>query len=158
IGLSLAIAALPRAMRVRAIGQVLAVIPAVIGLSRLVALLGGPNAGLDQVLFSDKIGTADFGRPNVMAPNTAVNFVLLGVALIMIDRGVRRRARWLAQLLALVAAMSSLLALLGYAYGLSWFYGLGGQIAMALPTAATFLIAATGVLCARPAQGMMAVV
>ena len=73
-----------------------------------------------------------------MAPNTAVNFILLGVALVIIDRP-GARIRWAAQLLAVTAAMTSLLALMGYAYGLRSFYGIGSQIAMALPTALTFL-------------------
>ena len=59
-----------------------------------------------------------------MAPNTAVNFLLLGAALMIIDRPLRR-FRWPAQLLALSAAMTALLALMGYAYGLRSFYGIG---------------------------------
>jgi diguanylate cyclase (GGDEF)-like protein len=92
-----------------------------------------------------------------MAPNTALNFVVLGVALWAMDRAVGP-FRWLAQLLAVMAAMTSLLALMGYAYGLRSFYGIGSNIAMALPTAATFFVVAIGVLCARPTRGIMSVI
>ena len=93
---------------------------------------------------------ADFGRPNRVAPNTALNFVLLGAALLFIDRAFGR-FRWPSQLFALIATMTSLLALMGYGYGLRSFYGIGSHIPMELPTAVTFLILAIGVLCARPA-------
>jgi diguanylate cyclase (GGDEF)-like protein len=90
-----------------------------------------------------------------MAPNSAINFLLIGLALATIDRGFRRI--WPAQFLTVVAAMSSLLALMGYAYGVKSFYGIGSYIPMALHTAATFLITSIAVLCARPSRGIMAV-
>ncbi|HEY8180859.1 MAG TPA: EAL domain-containing protein, partial [Thermoanaerobaculia bacterium] len=55
-------------------------------------------------------------------------------------------------------AMSSVLALMGYAYGVKSFYGIGTYIPMALHTAGTFLVVSIGILCARPAHGLMAVV
>ena len=58
----------------------------------------------------------------------------------------------------MTAGMSSLLALMGYAYGLPAFYGIGTQIAMSLPTALTFLVTAAGILCSRPGHGIVAVV
>jgi diguanylate cyclase (GGDEF)-like protein len=73
-----------------------------------------------------------------------------------IDRSLRRI--WPAQFLTAVAGMSSLLALMGYAYGVRSFYGIGSYIPMALHTAGSFLILAVGVLCARPTRGIMAVV
>ena len=138
-------------------GIVLAVAVTLLGLARVLALIGIYDAGIDRLLFADKIATADFGGPNRIAPNTAVNFILIGCALLIIDRP-GGRIRWPAQLLAVTAAMTSLLALMGYAYGLRSFYGIGSQIAMALPTALTFLVSAIGILCARPTHGVMAVV
>jgi diguanylate cyclase (GGDEF)-like protein len=91
-----------------------------------------------------------------MAPNTAANFVLLGSAIVLLDRRVGR-IHWPSQWVTAVAAMTSLVALTGYLYGISAFYGIGSQIAMALPSAVAFLIIAIGVLCARPTQGIMAV-
>ena len=130
---------------------------ALLGLSRIAALLGLVELELDRLLFRDKLAMADFGRPNQMAPNTAVNFVLLGTALATIDRPLGWM-RWPAQLLAVTGAMTSLLALMGYAYGLRSFYGIGSHIAMALPTAAAFFVVSIGVLCARPERGIMSVI
>jgi len=141
----------------RTAGIVLAVAVTLLGLARVLAVIGIYDAGIDRLLFADKIATADFGGPNRIAPNTAVNFILIGCALLIIDRP-GGRIRWPAQLLAVTAAMTSLLALMGYAYGLRSFYGIGSQMAMALPTALTFLVSAIGILCARPTHGVMAVV
>ena len=136
---------------------VLGGVAAATGLARALAIAGVADLGLDRLLFADKLDLADFGRPNQMAPNTAASFILTGVALMWIDRPFRR-FRWPAQLLAATAAMTALLALMGYAYGLRSFYGIGTHIAMALPTALSFLVLSTGILCARPEHGIMAVV
>jgi diguanylate cyclase (GGDEF)-like protein len=157
-GCALALSATrPASPVARGIAAVFATIAVLLGASRVLAIAGIFDAGLDRLLFTEKLASADFGRPNQMAPNTAVNFLLIGAALLMIDRQLRR-FRWPAELLALTAAMTSLLALMGYAYGLRSFYGIGSQIAMALPTALMFLVLAIGVLCARPGHGLMAVV
>ena len=138
------------------VARVLALLVVVLGASRILALLGVWDFQFDQYLFRDKLMFADFGRPNRMAPNTALNFVLLGAALALIDRPVGRFRT--APLLSVIAAMTSLLALMGYAYGLRPFYGIGANFAMALPTAATFFVLSVGVLCARPTHGIMAVI
>jgi diguanylate cyclase (GGDEF)-like protein len=141
----------------RRMAAVLGGVAAATGLARTLAIAGVADLGLDRLLFADKLDLADFGRPNQMAPNTAANFILAGIALMWIDRPFRR-FRWPAQLLAATAAMTALLALIGYAYGLRSFYGIGTHIAMALPTAFSFLVLSTGILCARPEHGIMAVV
>lgn len=123
-----------------------------IGALKLLALWGGPDVHLDQWLFHSQLD--NFARPNRMAPNTALNFCLLGGALLFMEAR-PRLAVWAAQVLALLLAMSSLLALLGYAYGLSSFYGIGQFIPMALHTALTFVLLAAGLLAARPSAGLM---
>ena len=137
-------------------GQFFALLAALIGLIKLLSLGTPIDLHIDQLLFRDKLAGSDFGLPNRMAPNSALNFLLIGVALMNIDGRIRRW--WPSQFLTLAAAMSSILALMGYAYGVKSFYGIGTYIPMALHTAATFLIVSIGVLCARPAQGIMAVV
>jgi diguanylate cyclase (GGDEF)-like protein len=132
-------------------------ITAALGAVRVCAIVGIGDLGVDRLLVASKLLTADFGRPDQMAPNTAVNFLLIGSALTILDRPLRRFG-WGAQLLALTAAMTSLLAVMGYAYGMRSFYGIGSQMAMAFPIAVMFLVMAIGVLCARPAHGIMAVV
>lgn len=137
-------------------GRVLAFAALLIGLIKIAALVTPWNLGIDQILFRGKLAGSDFGLTNQMAPNTAINFVLLGLALLLINVHISRW--WPAQFLTILAAMSSVLALMGYAYGVKSFYGIGAYIPMALHTAAAFLVVSIGVLCARPDRGLMAVV
>ena len=121
-------------------GEAIGVLVMLIGLARLLAVTTG--FGLS--------GTS-------MTPNTAVNFVLQGLALATIDWKIRR-IHWPAQYPAVIAAMISILALLHYAYGVRSFYGAGPYIPMALPTAVLFVIVAVGILCSRPDRGIMLVI
>src|SRR5262245_10515302 len=62
--------------------MVLALVVTLIGLVRLLGAIGLYDAGVDRMLFADKLPFADYGRPNRMAPNAAVNFILIGMALL----------------------------------------------------------------------------
>jgi diguanylate cyclase (GGDEF)-like protein len=138
------------------IGESLAALVAIVGLIKCVAIIFNLDLPIDQMLFRQKLNASDLGLPNRMAPNTALNFLLTGLALANIDRRFRRW--WPSQFLTVVAVMASLLALMGYAYRVKSFYGIGSYIPMALHTAMTFFIVAIGILCARPERGIMAVV
>ncbi len=147
--------AVPRPRRRAA--HALAGIVAVVGLCRLVGYLFGWDHGiLDQALFRSKLDA--YQPPNRIAPNTAINLVLLGAGLLLLD--VRtRRGRRPGQLLILVVALLALLAIIGYAYHAWSFTRLSeAYIPMALNTALAFGVLAAGILCARPDQGLMAVV
>ena len=157
LGSALACAASGRSPVIRRLTIGLAGLAIVVALSRLSAALGLWDAPFDRLLFGDKLTDADFGRINRMAPNTAINFALMGLAFMLMDRE-RHRLRTLSQLFALVAGMTALLALVGYAYGVRQLYGIGSQKAMSLLTAVTFVVLAIGLLCARPRHGIMAVV
>ena len=98
------------------------------------------------------------GQPNRMSPNTAAAFVLVGLALMLLDARTRRRGVRPAQLLALAAGLIALLALIGYAYSAASLIGVKQFIPMALNTAIAFAILSVGILCARPDRGVMAVV
>ncbi|MEJ7819100.1 MAG: hypothetical protein WKF44_02225, partial [Rubrobacteraceae bacterium] len=126
--------------RSRRVAQVLAFIVALVGLIKLVGILSGWDVGVDRLLFSEKLEleTATTGIPNRMAPNTALNFFLLGCAMLFLDRRTRR-GYWPTQYLMLIAGAASLLPVIGYAYGVKSFYGISSYIPMALHTALTFL-------------------
>jgi signal transduction histidine kinase/CheY-like chemotaxis protein len=110
------------------------------------------DLGIDRLLFQEKLDAAD--PPNRMAPNTALNFLLVSLALLVLDVETRRRRRP-AQLPALAATLVSLLAIVGYAYSAMFLYGIGPAIPMALNTAVAFFLLSLGILCARPDQGLM---
>jgi CheY-like chemotaxis protein len=88
-----------------------------------------------------------------MAPTTAINFVFLGSALLLLVRpwGIR-----MAQWLALSVAGIGVLNLLGYTYGVPALYDLPAATAMAAHTAVAFVLLGLGILCAQPDRGVMA--
>jgi len=127
-------AALGSATRRHRIARLAAVAVVVIGLLRLAAVVLGWDAGVDQWLFANRLGGDDPAFPNRMAPNTALNLVLLGLALLALDV-TTRRGRRPSELLASVVFLVALLALVGYVYQVREFAGLANFIPMALPTA-----------------------
>jgi PAS domain S-box-containing protein len=147
------------ASRLRRIAQGLAFAVALVGLIKLIGILSGWDVGIDQLLFREKLESeaAVTGIPNRMAPNTALNFFLLGLALLLLDRQTRH-GRWPAQYLILATTVLSFLAIIGYAYGAKSFYGVASFIPMALHTALTFLVLSVGILCARVDRGLMALI
>jgi hypothetical protein len=114
----------------------------------------GRDLGIDELLFHEPswaIGTSNPGR---MAPNTAVAFILLAAALLTLDARVARR--WSpAPAMAAAAGALALLALLGYASGVTTLYGLSRLTQMAVPTASAVLGLSLGIVFARPTRGVM---
>src|SRR5262245_10227252 len=96
---------------------------------RLGGYLFGWDTGVDQLLFRSKLDVGG-AFPNRMAPNTAFNFLLVGLGLAFFDRETRGGFRP-AQSLALAAALIALLALTGYFYSVVAFYGAPSTIPMA---------------------------
>jgi PAS domain S-box-containing protein len=134
--------------------SVAAAIVAAIGLGKLGMYAGWWDLRMDQWLFAAKLDDDASPFPNRMAPNTALNFFLLGSALLIPDALTRRGGRpgeWL----ALGVAVISLLALMGYAYEVRWFYGIAAFIPMALHTALLFHLLAIGTLFSRPDRGFV---
>jgi hypothetical protein len=127
-----------------------------VGLLKLGGILTGRDPGLDQILFHDKLAGVGTSLPNRMAPNTALAFLLLGLALLALYGETRIDLR-VSQALALGATIISSLAVIGYIYGVSSLTGVSSYIHMALNTAVAFVVLSLGVLCARARLGIMAV-
>ncbi|WP_254053760.1 PAS domain S-box protein [Singulisphaera sp. GP187] len=133
-----------------------------IGLVRVEGYLGdwGVGMGIDQFLFRAKLDLEALrtGHVNRMAPNTAVGFVFIGLALALLDVKLFRRGIRPAPVLALTGGLIALLTLIGYAFRVTSLIGVQEHIPMALNTAIAFALLSAGILCARPDQGMMAVI
>ena len=128
------------------------------GATKLFSIMSGVAIPIDRLFFTAQLATG--GRnytPNQIAPNTALNFVLLGVALLLLQTKARNAHR-AAQCLAVIPAFSGLFALIGYAYGSPTFYAVGTFNPMALHTAALFIFLSVGVLLCRGEEGLTAVV
>jgi PAS domain S-box-containing protein len=149
-GASLFLQREPVELRSRNVARSLAAVALALALICMISY-GLDRAGIDQFLFEEQLDG------NRMAPNTALCFVVIGLALLLIDWETRRGSRP-AQVLALIAAAVAWLVLLGYTFEVRALYGVGTGIPMALPTAITFGLLSLGVLCARPDRGIMATI
>ncbi len=153
-GLSLLFGCAPPSPVRRRSARAAAAVVALIGLAKLGEHAFGWHLGFDRWLFRESLDVPGL-LPNRIASTTALNFTLLGLALLLLDRTTARGPRP-AELLALPVVLTSLLALFGYAYGVQWLYVVPAFIPMAVHTALCFHLLALGVLCARPDQGIMA--
>jgi len=114
---------------------------ALVGLLTLLEYLLGWNAGIDQALFKEATGAVATFSPGRMAPDTALSFLLLSLALAVNSTAHKDRITLLAAAApALLVASFALAALLYYltpALGtLGWF----GYTVMAMHTAVLFLV------------------
>ncbi len=91
---------------------------ALIGLVRLVGYAARSDPGLDRLLFSSELATAggDQNTPNRIAPNTALNFLFSGSALLLsISR--KNRLEWLTQGMLFFTVFSSFVAPVSWSSG-----------------------------------------
>lgn len=156
-GLALWLSRIPGSEPHRTWARVLAALVFSAGLLKLAQVFGLLSFSLDHLLFVSKIeGYIEpiTGKPNHMAPNTALNFMLIGGALVAL--GSKAPARQVfAPLLVGLAMVITLIPVVGYTYGTRAFYGIGAYIPMALHTAFTFLVLLAGLLTVRPTLGIM---
>ena len=132
-----------------------ALVVASIGLLRILALLFGWDAGIDQYFFRSQVN-GQFPFPSRIAPNVASNFLLVGGALLFADKS-GRRVRIGVECAVIVAACGALLAIMGYVFNTSPLYRIGVFIPMALNTAFAFLLLTTGMLISHTDRGFLAV-
>ncbi len=142
--------------RAGAVTRMLAAVVSLIGAGKLAALGFGWRTGVDEWLFPERLAV-DGVHPNRMAPNTALAFIFVGLALALRDWKTRRGhqpAEWL----ALAAGFVAVIAMVGYIYSVPSLYGVASFIPMAMHTAFVFLVLALGILCARSESGWMALI
>ncbi len=136
----------------RRFSQLLGMAVALLGMLSLSEYVFAWNMPLDQWLAKDNLGMSAPGRP---AMPTALNFTLMGWALMTLDW--KRRPNF-AQVINLTAVLISFLALIGYACRFSPFYGQSmayPDTRMGLNTAVAFVVLGAGIFCARPQRGLM---
>ncbi len=124
-----------------------------IGLSTLIEYVTDFDFGIDQLLFPDSYSVVHPGR---MSDITAVGFTLLGPALALM-RTWLEVGRRISRGLAIVVGAIGIIVLLGYSYDTQALYQVvRPHTAVTLHTAIIFVVAAVGVLCANPAEGLVA--
>jgi PAS domain S-box-containing protein len=137
----------------RAWGAACGLVIALSGALVLMRTVVGWSVAVDELLFREKVLSVT--PPDWMAENTALNFLLLGLALL--SRRVRLRRGWRpAHWLVLPVALISLLVVIGYLFHTAGFITFQLQLPMALNTALFFLAACFALVAARPDEGMTA--
>jgi PAS domain S-box-containing protein len=143
-------------LRRRWIARACGGLAAAVGILTLAQYLFGVDLRIDQLLVRAPPVELATSSPGRMAPNTAFNFVLLGITLVFLDSPsspVRRALQWLAILALLVAFVATV----GYLYQVRALVGVAGFTHMAIPTAIGFTALSLGVLAARPEGGVAAI-
>ena len=131
------------------LGRTLAVLVGAVALVTLGEYASAWNVGVHQWLAPGNVESAGASVHGRMALMTAVDFLLLAAALLLINvetpRG-RRPSNWL----ALAVAGNAFLAVMGYLYDVTALYRLAAWSAMALHTALLFLVASAALPLLRP--------
>jgi signal transduction histidine kinase len=131
------------------LAQACAVAVALLGLLSLSEWIFGWDLGIDQLLFHETAGAFGTPRPALMAPITALEFLLLGLALLLLDfetpTGVRP-----AQFLAAMGLLGACLGLLDFLIDLQV-----SDTLIAFHTALCLAVYSFGILFAHPARGLM---
>ncbi|MEG4031282.1 MULTISPECIES: PAS domain S-box protein [unclassified Microcoleus] len=129
----------------------------ILGMLTLIQYIFGWKLGIDEWLFPDFVSSAT-PYPGRMGLNTALNFVLMGLALLLLGQN-SQRYTWFAQIFSSVATLISLLALFAHLFHVDILERLA-TITTTQPvnTIATFFILYGGILWLRPKQGLMQVV
>ena len=92
-----------------------------------------------------------------MSPNAAFSFLLIGLALVLMDVRMRGRA-YLSQTCVFAATVIGLLSMSSYFHNVLLLYGVSGFVPVVPDTATEFLILCFGLLCARPQREPVATI
>jgi protein-histidine pros-kinase len=102
------------------------------------------NLGIDELLFNDVANAIKTVDPGRMAPNTALNFILVGLTLFFISFDKTKNSILTVISLALVFCISTF-GLIGYVFGLIGLTGLSVYTSMAVDTSIVFIILSIGI-------------
>jgi diguanylate cyclase (GGDEF)-like protein/PAS domain S-box-containing protein len=157
LGSGLWLVAHDEVFRGRQIARALGFLVLVVGAARLYGMMTADGFGADTLLFGDAMKHTADGRDNRMSFNSAINFFLLGGALLLQLRR-SRFASGLAQLLAVLVLFSAQAALIAHAYQSGWFESVGAFNKMALPTAVAFAALGIAFMTMSSNDGLIAIV
>lgn len=121
------------------------------GVLTLLEYTTGWNLGIDELLVKDRLRATQTTFAGRMAPHTALNFVLAGLALTL-QRSRHKLAARLSRNFARLTGAIALVALIGSIYSVASFYRLAPYTAMAVHTSALFILLSVGILLNDPAS------
>jgi PAS domain S-box-containing protein len=135
---------------------VCAAIIAVIALLTLVEYASGADLGIDQLILGGQYGAAGAGISSRMALYTAVNFLLVAVAMLIMDVHIAKN-HLPSQYVFAVVGLISFMVIVGYIFGADEFYRTGPNISMSVNTVIVFIFLFLGGILARPASALTSV-
>jgi signal transduction histidine kinase len=134
------------------------VIPAIaISLIRLAEMAVNFPSNVSEIFFAPQIA-ADYAadKPNAIAPNTAIEFILLGSSILLL-LSQKRIARTSADIVACVALLISSLSVIGHLYHTPEFYFINSLVPMVPATAVCFSMLSLAILFYRSDSGLFSV-
>jgi signal transduction histidine kinase len=139
------------------IGRAFAITFMVIAGLSLVEYLFQLDFGIDNFFIREVQLSSSHTQPRLMAPTTAVYFLLIGVS-ILLFRTDNSRLWWYCQILLILVNMGAFFVLFAYLFDTSSLYGLlPDRPGAALHTSITFIILTVGILLGRPTEGIVTV-
>ena len=119
-----------------------------IGLLSLAEHQFGADLGIDTILISAARFQPDDALPGRMSPQSAFNFLLLGLSLAMLRS--RWHLHWVTELLVGIVSITTFGAILGHLFGAQQMYGVTNYTSMALHTTVLFLLGSSTLLASNP--------
>ncbi len=136
-----------------AVQQTLAALVATIAILSFYEYLRGGGSQFDLLLFGNRLRSGLPSPPGRIPINSAACLLFYGLALLFIPHDQRKRDLR-AQMFAAPALVISLIAILGYVFGVRGMYALSQTSGMALPTAITHLTLGVGIILAVRDRGV----
>ena len=118
---------------------------ALIGLIFLAQHILGWDFGIDQILFREPEGTIGTLHPGLMAPSTALNFLLIGFTFLTITHQ-KKRSYFLIEFPPVFSLSVSVIGFVGYVTQLEELAGPAAYTKMAIHTTVIFIILCIGIL------------
>jgi len=137
---------------IRVLGYSLALIIALLGILTLVEYFLKLNLGIDNLLFKNTMNAE--GLPVRMSPQSAINFLILSLSLLFINKQ-SKTGKQPSQYLILIVGTVSLLSFFGFINNVPGFYTISPYKGMAAHTAVAFILLFLAIFSSRPATGLM---
>ncbi len=138
--------------QLRVVSRICALCAALLGAVTLFEFSAGMRPDIDRLMLALSGGHL---RPSRMAPVTALNLVLTGAAILLLDERWKRFS--FSQVLTWIAAGLSFLTLTIYIYDPRALYQAGIFFVMSPYSSLTFLLLCTAIMFARPERGVAAI-
>jgi PAS domain S-box-containing protein len=128
-----------------------------IGFLTLIEYIGNIDLSIDQLLFTEWPIGLNTSHPNRIAPTTAFNFLLIGLAFLLIDKKTKFLLKPTEALIFIVANVS-FFVVVGNLYGVTFYRDQESFTVMALNTAVIYLVISAGILSLRHGEGIMSII